>query len=89
MTDYLHLADIEAWADELERTLPANTKTAATLRELLAIAGGVGKNRAVALVTRDRETWCRFCGKRVNDVTDWGHAPDCPFLRARRVMGYE
>lgn len=43
MSDYLTPEEIDEWADELERTLPANTKTADTLRELLAICEAVAE----------------------------------------------
>lgn len=100
MSEYLTPKQVEQWAATMQRRGEVRdagndfvhsdftgVKEAATLREHAAIVEGV--------VQADPGWWsglgeCPFCDMKFDDEADcYQHAPDCIWLRARKVRGYE
>lgn len=76
MPEYLTPAEVEEWANGVEF---APLAYADTLREMAAVVKTVADKEPL------RYRVCVYCGL---NVWDYGHAPDCIYLRARKLMGH-
>jgi len=92
MTEYLTPAELDAWADELERNISDHSQFPATLRELAAIVAAVAKMERYEVLDHTYNA-CNFCGQEIEDARQYQyldlHEPNCPYIRAREVMGNE